>query len=239
MSPTEFTVIGIVTVAGLVRGVTGFGGAMLMSPLLAILIGPVATVVTALMLETAAALVMFPDAWGKVRWKTLLYLTLPAILTVPLGGYLLLTLDAAIARKMIAAVVIVFSAMLLLGLRYSGSPRPATSLALGGLVGALLGATSVGAPPVILYLLSGPDPVAVTRANLTVFVTAISVIGLIMLTAAGAITITHGIWAAALTIPFLSATWLGGKLFARLGDAVVRRFALVLMLGVGIVSLLM
>ena len=158
MDLTTLAAIAIVTMAGFVRGVTGFGGAMLMTPILSVLIGPVPAVVTALILETAAALVMFPDALPKAQWRTLLYLTLPAVVTVPLGGYILLTLDPAIARKMIAAVVIIFSTMLLLGLRYSGSPRVVTSLALGSLVGVLLGATSVGAPPVILYLLSGPDP---------------------------------------------------------------------------------
>jgi len=237
MDLTILAAIGIVTMAGFVRGVTGFGGAMLMTPVLSVLIGPVPAVVTALILEAAAALVMFPDALPKAQWRTLQYLTLPAVVTVPLGGYILLTLDPAIARKMIAAVVIIFSTMLLLGLRYGGSPRAVTSLALGSLVGVLLGATSVGAPPVILYLLSGPDSAAVTRANLTLFVTAISVIGLVMLTVAGAVTATLAVSAAMLTIPFLLATWLGGKFFAWLSDPGVRRLALVLMLCAGIASL--
>ena len=139
---------------------------------------------------------------------------------------------------MISAVVIVFSLMLLFGFRYSGSPRIVTSLVLGSVVGALLGATSVGAPPVILYLLSGPDPVAVTRANLTVFVTAISVIGLIMLAAAGAITALL-LFQRCTGGSIFIATWLGGRLFARLSDAGVRRFALVLMLCLGAASLFM
>jgi uncharacterized membrane protein YfcA len=237
MYTTELLAVGIVIVAGLVRGTTGFGGAMFMTPVLAILFGPVAAVVIALLLESAAALVMFPDALPKARWRTLLYLTLPAIVTVPLGGYLLLTVDPGIIRKMISAVVIIFSSMLLFGLRYSGSPRTSTSLVLGSVVGVLLGATSVGAPPVILSLLSGPDPVAVTRANLTVFVTAISVIGLVMLTAAGAVTALLGVAAIALMIPFLLATWLGGKFFSKLSDTGVRRIALLLMLCIGVTSL--
>lgn len=239
MDMTLLGTIGIVTLAGFVRGVTGFGGAMLMTPVLSGLIGPIPAVVTALILETAAALVMFPDALPKAQWRTLLYLTLPAMVTVPLGGYLLLTLDPATARKMIAIVVIIFSSMLLFGLRYSGSPRLATSLALGSLVGVLLGATSVGAPPVILYLLSGPDPAAATRANLTIFVTAISVIGLLMLAAAGAITTALCVSAVTLTIPFLLATLLGGKLFVRLSDSGVRHLALALMLCAGAASLAM
>jgi uncharacterized membrane protein YfcA len=237
MDISDLAAIGIVGLAGLVRGTTGFGGAMFMSPVLSILLGPVPTVVIALLLETAGALVMFPDALPKANWRTLLFLILPAVVTVPLGGYLLLTVDPWIARKLIAAVVVVFSSMLLFGLRYNGTPRVATSIALGGLVGALLGATSVGAPPVILYLLSGPDPVAVTRANLTIFVTAISVIGLVMLAAAGAISAPLAISAAALTIPFLLGIWLGGKLFDRLSETGIRRLALALMLLIGVVSL--
>ncbi len=239
MDATDLSAVGIVAAAGIVRGTTGFGGAMLMTPVLSALIGPVPAVATALILETAAALVMFPDAIPKARWRILSFLIAPAVVTVPLGGYVLLTVDPAIARKMIAAVVIVFSMMLLLGLRYTGSPRAITSIALGGLVGALLGATSVGAPPVILYLLSGPDPSAVTRANLTVFVTAISIIGILMLAAAGAITMSTGFLAGGLIIPFLLSTWLGGKLFARLSDHGVRRLALILMLCVGIFGFIM
>ncbi|MGB2596069.1 MAG: sulfite exporter TauE/SafE family protein, partial [Pseudolabrys sp.] len=81
---TTFAAVGIVTAAGLVRGTTGFGGAMLMAPVLSVLLGPIPAVVTALCLETAAALVMFPDALPKAQWRTLLYLILPAVVTVPL-----------------------------------------------------------------------------------------------------------------------------------------------------------
>jgi uncharacterized protein len=101
-----------------------------------------------------------------------------------------------------------------------------------------LGATSVGAPPVILYLLSGPDPQAVTRANLTVFVTAISAIGLVMLFVAGAFTsqlmVSTFVWC----IPYLAATWLGGLLFVRMSDLGVRRLALGFMFTMGAVGLL-
>ena len=70
MGMSELAAIAIVTVAGLVRGITGFGGAMLMTPVLSILFGPVPAVVTALLLETAAALVMFPDALPRARWQS-------------------------------------------------------------------------------------------------------------------------------------------------------------------------
>jgi uncharacterized membrane protein YfcA len=238
MGAPEFATAAVVLLAGFMRGVTGFGGAMLMAPPLSLILGPVPAVVIALALETSAALVMFPDALPRIKVQTLAYLTVPALLTVPAGGYLLLTLDPNIARKVISGVVVVFSLVLLFGWRYSGSPRPATSLALGSIVGVMLGATSVGAPPVILYLLSGPDPQVVTRANLTVFVTAISVGGLVMLVSAGAATGQIWLLAAILTVPFLVTTWLGGKAFNKLSDLAVRRVALGMMLVMGTIGLL-
>jgi len=238
MDLNKAAVVAVVLVAGLMRGTTGFGGAMLMAPPLSFLIGPMPAVATALLLETAAAVVMFPDAWPRINKPVLLYLIVPACITIPIGGYLLITLDPFIARKLIAAVVVVFSLGLLAGLRYSGSPRPATSVALGSIVGVFLGATSVGAPPVILYLLSGPDPQTVTRANLTVFVTAISAIGFMMLIVAGAVTVRLGLSAGMLCIPYMAAIWLGGTLFARLSDVGVRRLALGFMLTMGIVGLI-
>jgi len=239
MTMNEVAVIVVVTFAGLIRGITGFGGAMLMAPPLSLLIGAVPTVVIALTLETAAALVMFSDARRKINKRVLFYLILPACFTVPIGGYFLVTLDPLIARKIISGVVVVFSLMLLSGFRYSGPHRPSTSLLLGSIVGVLLGATSVGAPPVILYLLSGPDSQAVTRANLTAFVTAISAIGLVMLFIAGAYTTQLTVSALLLCMPYLAATWLGGTLFARMSDRGVRRLALGFMFTMGVFGLLM
>ena len=237
MGAIELAAAAVVMLAGFMRGITGFGGAMLMAPPLSLLLGPVPAVAIALILETSAALVMFPDALPKINLRTLAYLIVPAAFTVPIGGYLLLTLDPGIARRMISGVVVIFSLVLLFGVRYSGSPRPATSIALGSVVGVLLGATSVGAPPVILYLLSGPDPQVVTRANLTVFVTAISVVGLVMLVVAGAATPPVWLLAAMLTVPFLLATWLGGKAFNIMSEVAVRRVALCMMLVMGTIGL--
>jgi uncharacterized membrane protein YfcA len=210
---------------------------MLMAPALSILLGPVLAVVTALMLEAAAALVMFADAWPRFNRRVLFYLTAPACLTVPIGGYLLVNLDSFLMRKVIAGVVVAFALALLSGMRYSGAPRPATSLVLGSIVGVLLGATSVGAPPVILYLLAGSDSQAVIRANLTVFVTAISVIGLIMLSAIGAISGPVAAHAGVAVIPFLAGTWLGGRLFGKVTEFAARRIALGLMLLMGVIGL--
>src|SRR5438105_1327284 len=83
-------------------------------------------------------------------------------------------------------------------------------------LGMLLGATGIGAPPVILFLLSGPGPVRGTRAILTAFISTTSLIGVAALVAAGAITLPLLIWSALLAVVYLAAIWIGMKLFAHL-----------------------
>ena len=210
---------------------------MLMAPPLSVLLSPIEAVVISLSLEATAAIVTFADAWPKINKRILPYLTLPACFTAPLGGYLLASIDPSIARKLIAGVVICCSLALLSGLRYSGTPRPLTASVLGSVAGILLGATSVGAPPVILYLLGGPESQTVIRANLTIFVSVISVIGLIALTVSGALGVQFSFAVALLCPPFLCATWLGGRIVTKISDVGVRRIALCFMLIMGVWAL--
>lgn len=216
------------------RGTTGFGAAMVMTPLLALLLGPQKAVGVSLLLESFAAAPMLPAAFALARWRLIGPIAAAACFTVPAGGYLLWAASAPTLRRLIALTVILFSLALLSGRRYEGPQRLPTSVALGALSGAMLGATSMGAPPVILYLLSGPDPVAVTRANLTLYIVIISMAGLVMLTAGGMLdSRTLGI-AAWLTPGFLGGVLVGGRLFSHLSDARFRRLTIGFMLVVAI-----
>ena len=216
-------------VGGLVRGTTGFGAAMVMTPLLALLLGPKVAVPVTLLLETFAAAPMLPAAVALARWRVIAPISAAAVLTVPLGSYFLFGADPLTLRRLIALTVIVFSLALLSGRRYLGAQRLPTSLALGALSGTMLGATSIGAPPVILYLLSGPDPVAVTRANLTLYVMVISGAGLVMLIISGLITAATLQTAVLLASPFIVGLFAGSRLFSRFSDQRFRQLTMAFM----------
>lgn len=222
---------GLVTafVGGLVRGTTGFGAAMVMTPPLALLLGPKVAVPVTLLLETFAAAPMLPAAVALARWRVIAPISAAAVLAVPLGSYFLIGADPLTLRRLIALTVIVFSLALLSGRRYLGAQRLPTSLALGALSGTMLGATSIGAPPVILYLLSGPDPVAVTRANLTLYVMVISGAGLVMLIITGLITAATLQTAVLLAPPFIVGLFAGSRLFSRFSDQRFRQLTMVFM----------
>lgn len=238
--PIQATIAAVVILlAGLVRGITGFGGAMVMAPSLSLVIHPVTAVVIALALESAAAVTMLPQALRRVKWGVILPIGLMAVLTIPVGGWLLGTIDREITRRVIAGMVVLFAGLMALGWRYPGPTRLPVSLALGSLSGVLIGATSMGGPPVILYLLAGPDPIDQTRANLIVFVTLLSAVGLAILAALGVASLTDAAWCAALAPVYLGATIVGARLYGCFDERAFRRFTLIVMMVLSSALLLM
>ncbi len=228
----------IALVGGLVRGTTGFGAAMVMTPSLALLLGPKVAVPIALLLETFAAATMLPAAASLARWRVIAPIGVAAVCAVPLGGWLLQGADPATLRRLIALTVMVFSLALLFGRRFRGAHRLRTSIALGALSGTMLGATSIGGPPVILYLLSGPDDAAVTRANLTLYIVLVSAAGLVMLGVGGLLDAAALRAAATLAIPFVIGVAAGSRLFSRFSDQRFRQLTIAFMFAVSLGVLL-
>lgn len=222
----------IAAVAGVVRGITGFGGALVMTPPLALLFGPALAVPVALLLESVAAAPMLVHTRRQVRWRVIGPILATACATVPLGAWVLASADPQALRRAIAAIVIVFSLLLLYGWRYVGRQRIATSVGLGALSGTMAGATSIGGPPVILYLLSGPDPVDVTRANLSLFVAATSLAAIAALWLAGILGLPAALAALALAPGYYGGLVAGTKAFARFNDLRFRQFTLLLLVAV-------
>ena len=222
----------VALVAGVVRGVTGFGGALVMTAPLALLLGPLLAVPVVLLLESVAAAPMLVKTMPQVRWRVFAPLGIAACAAVPLGAMVLVSADPQLLRRAIAAIVIVFSALLLRGWRYAGRPRLSTSVGLGALSGAMLGATSVGAPPVILYLLSGPDRVETTRANLTLYLVVTSLAGLAVLLAHGVLDAAAA-WTALWLAPgYFAGLVAGMRLFPYVSETRFRQLTLALLIAV-------
>ena len=220
----------VAAVAGIVRGITGFGGAMVMAPPLALLLGPRLAVPVVLVLESVAAAPMLWQTRHLVHWKMIGAILLAACVTVPLGVMALIAIDPTIIRRLIAVTVIVFAIVLLRGWRYTGRPRLATSVGLGAVSGTMLGATSIGGPPVILYLLSGPDPIETTRANLTLYVAVSSLIGVVMLWHQGVFDALAGWTSLWLAPAYYVGLVIGLRLFPRFSDTRFRQFTLLLLI---------
>lgn len=224
----------IAACAGVVRGVTGFGGSMVMTPPLALLFAPRVAIAIVLMLEAFAVAPMMRDAVKTANFRLMVPLALAAFVTIPIGGLALAHLEVDVLRRAIATIVIVFALLLLTGARYRGSHALPASLAVGGLSGALLGATGISGPPVVLYLLSGPDARHVTRANLTLFVVLVSIAALVMLATRGLFERSAVTLALVLAPFFFAGVIVGGHVFKHVSERRFRQLTLLLLVVVSV-----
>ncbi|MGE0151231.1 MAG: sulfite exporter TauE/SafE family protein [Reyranellaceae bacterium] len=234
------TLIAVVTVslAGIVRGFSGFGSAMVMVPVLAVLYEPVRAVPLALVLEMAVSLPLVPPAARLVDWRRMSVLLIAAAATVPLGVWVLHTADPLVMRFVLSAIVISGVVLLASGWRYRGRPGFAPTLTTGVLAGAMNGMAGMAGPPVVFFYLASSDKAAVSRASFIVFFALLDVVVL----AAFAVTDSYDrdglVLAAVLSVPFVLAALLGARLFSQASERFYRNVALAILSCIAIGTLL-
>lgn len=174
-------------IAGLMRGYAGFGTAIILAPIYSVLWGPLAGVPVMLLMELLVSLQLLPRAFRDADKRVIIPIGGAAALATPLGAYVLLAADPEILRRAIGGLVLVFGFLMLSGWRYHGARPFGLNVAVGTAAGLLKGATGMSGPPVILYLLAGPEEAKRHRANLILFFGLIAVISVVVPLLAGLI----------------------------------------------------
>lgn len=221
--------LGTVCLAGLVRGFTGFGSAMVMAPIFVLYLSPAESVASVLMLDLIVSLQLLPGAFRDVNWRLSTPLGLSAWLTTPLGLWLVLIVDKDLMRHIVAIFVLTFVLILYRGWRYKGRPNLFASMVVGGLSGLAAATTSMGGPPAILYLLSNMENVRSFRATIIVFFFLVSVPVVFGLALGQVINGETLYRIAALAPPFMIAAWLSSKFVRFADEKLFRRVALAIL----------
>ncbi len=233
-----YVAIAVTALAGLMRGYSGFGTAVLLAPAYSVLWGPRIGVPVMLLMELVVSLQLVPKAFGEANRRVILPIGGAAALATPLGAFILITADQDVLRRFIGGFVLVFGLLLMSGWRYHGSRPLPLNIAVGTLAGLLKGATGMSGPPVILYLLAGPEAARQHRANLILFFGTIAVISVIPPALGGLMG-----WAVLakmlLLLPVLMlCVPLGARLFHVLPERWYKRAALVFLVSTGVIALL-
>lgn len=224
---------------GLLRGFLGFGGGMAAVPGISLIYGPLGAVAVVLLAEIGAVLQLLPTAIRHADRRMVAPLALACMLTTPFGAWLLINADPTDMRRAIAVTVLGFVAILMLGWRYQRAPSTAVVVGVGAVGGVLSGGAGMGAPPAVLFLLSGPHGHEAVRANIIGYLTIANMTALATIAINGALS-TDLLWrAVVLAPPYLIGIWVGGKLFRFSSDAVFRYAALAGVAAVGVAALLL
>ncbi len=215
-----------VLAAGLIRGFSGFGSAMVNAPLLSLLWGPTIGVPVAALIEFVPAVQLTPRAIPHAQWRLVWLLGIPALVLIPAGSWLLISLPNEVVRRTVAGVVLILVAMLWSGWRYRGPRTRPISAGVGAVSGLLSGTTGIGGPPVILYLMAANERPTVLRANMIGYFTLV-LIGLAVTYALLGLFAAPVLWRSLfLMVPFLVGIFVGARLFPLASERTFRNIAL-------------
>jgi uncharacterized membrane protein YfcA len=225
-------------VAGLMRGYSGFGTAILLAPVYSTLWSPRIGVPVVLLMELFVSAYLLPRAFGEANKKLILPICAAAVLVLPLGAVILLHADGGTLRRVIGGFVLFFGLLMSSGWRYHGTRPLPLNLAIGVVSGLLKGATGMSGPPVILYLLAGKEEARQHRANLILYFGVLGVASIVPPLWSGLIE-AHTLVMTAVMLPMLLVSVpIGARLFHVIPLPWYRRFALVLLLATGGFALL-
>ena len=165
-----FAYAALVTLAcAVVRGYSGFGMGLMIIPLLSLVLPPLEAVVIVLIFGVTVALRQLPGLWPHIDWRGLKLLLPVAILTTPIGTWLLGLASPTALRLGLSLAVLVVALLFLLGFRLTGTPGRATIVATGALAGMMNGLIGLSGPPLIFLYLTRTDMLSVGRATLIAF----------------------------------------------------------------------
>jgi uncharacterized membrane protein YfcA len=169
VSPLQLLLIEIVcAVAGFIRGLTGFGLAIVLVPLISLIIPPDRTVLLAILIASLGGGMGYRAAWQNVDRPRIIKLVIAAAVAMPLGMYALFVTPPDVSRLLITAIAV--AAFFVIAMPRAPLPPPGDiPVILTGLVMGFLGAfAAIPGPPVILYFVRSGIPATVSRDTMIV-----------------------------------------------------------------------
>ena len=171
--------------AGMVTGLTGFGLALISTPILLFVYEPRTVVVLTAIFSIFINTAVVWDSWHEARRRLSLALFVPALFGIVVGVEVLGVIDPVYLRLGVGAIV-VFSALLLVrDIELPGANTRWGTLVAGSASGALSTSTGLAGPPIVLLLASRGLPKHEFRGTSALYFLPISIAGLAVLALRG------------------------------------------------------
>jgi uncharacterized protein len=222
--------------AAYVRGLTGFGMAIILVPLLGLLIAPEQAVVLGIILQLLIGPVGLRDTLKQADRASAIPIGLIAMALTPLGMWALANTPSDLARLLITASAVAAFVAVLLPKSARDAPPSRLSVAITGAAsGILTGFAAMPGPPVVpFYLRRRVEPSVARASMLTIFfLTAIA--GTLAALWLGIASLQLFLFAVLLFIPMWLGNRMGSRHFGRVAPTVWQAMVAVV-LGVAAVS---
>ena len=91
----------VVLIAGFIRGFTGFGGPLVLMPVLVLFLAPPSAAAIVLIIDVCSNFGLLKDAFRFAARRTVLFTVTSAIVAIPFGSYLMISADPGSVRTLI------------------------------------------------------------------------------------------------------------------------------------------
>ena len=171
--------------AGAVTGLTGFGLALISTPILLFVYEPRTVVVLTAIFSIFINAAVVWDSWQEARRRLAVALLIPALFGIVVGALILGVINPIYIRLGVGAIVI-FSALLLVrDITLPGANTRWGTLVAGSASGALSTSTGLAGPPIVLLLASRGLPKHEFRGTTALYFLPMSIAGLAVLAVRG------------------------------------------------------
>ena len=203
----------IAVLAGLVRGFSGFGTALIYVPLAGMVLPPLWVLVTMTVMDLVGPLPNVPRAWREGRPRQVALLAAAAFVGLLPGLWLLSRMSPDAFRWTVSLLCLATVALLASGWRWRGRMTPPVVAGVGVASGVLGGVSGLAGPPVILTYMAAPLPAATVRANVLLFLVLWDVLFGAVLLVQGRLDAAAVAVGAVLIVPYTLANVAGARLF--------------------------
>ena len=219
-----------VFIAGIFRGLSGFGFALLMIISVSFVLPPATIVPAMIVLEVVAGIRLLPSIWSSIHWRTINIMVVAAVFCTPIGVYLLTNISAEPMKLTVDVFVLVVAFLLVTGFQMKRMPTNIEAAMTGATAGVLNGALGLGGPPIIIFFLGSPLALEAGRASIIATFLAIDIAALPALFIFNLFN-QDSIKLLVFSLPALFAgVFIGSQLVNRIKQTVARRVALIVLL---------
>lgn len=239
MTPLAFAVAAAMTFgAAFVRGLTGFGMAIILVPMLGMLMSPGEAVVLGIILQLLIGPVGFRRIANDADRRTAIPIALLAMLATPLGMIALKAVTPDVARLLIAIIAIAAFLLILMPQHPDGHRPSRAAIGTTGIAsGILTGFAAMPGPPVVPFYLRQRIEPATARASMMLVFFATAIAGTAASLWLGLATTKLFVLSLLLFLPMVLGDYVGTQLFGRVPVSVWRTIVAVVLGAAGVSAL--
>ncbi|WP_174800482.1 sulfite exporter TauE/SafE family protein [Martelella limonii] len=227
------TVLGFalcLSVGAFLRGLAGFGMALVAMPFLVLLVPPADAVIAVLVVQITLTLIDLRECIAHADRRAVFMLMLAAAFGTPIGLLFIALVPLFVAQIVIGAITAAAAVAIFFSFSLGRHPGAVATTAVGFFAGLFSGLAAAPGPPVVAYFLAREVPARVKRASMIVLFAILAVFALITAEVQGTLDLNVVLLGLASAPLCAAGSALGAYCFRRGSEASYRLVALAAMM---------